>query len=55
MKMLHKHNLSNNTEHLRDKNHSDYSKMRQERIDGEYRKKMNKQNDLKQKQVYYSL
>lgn len=53
MRMLHKHNLSNSIQHLRSINHNDYSRIKNQRIDGEYRKKKNHEEDLKFKQVTY--
>lgn len=41
MRMLHKHNLSNSIQNLKNVNHNDYSRIKIQRVDGEYRKKKN--------------
>ena len=53
--MIHKSNLYNTIDYLKDRNKSDYSKIRKERIDGEYRKKVKKEEDLKEKHVKLNL
>lgn len=39
---------------LRDQNRSDYTQIRKERLDGEYRKRVNNEGDLRDKRVIYS-
>ena len=45
--MIHKSNLDNSISSLKDRNHNDYSRVRQARIDGEFSKKMQIDYDLK--------
>lgn len=47
IRMIHKSNLDNSIATLKDKNHSDYSRVRQARLDGEYSKRIQIDNDLK--------
>ena len=54
MKKAHKLNLSYNLEQIRQKNQADFSRIKKERIDGEHRKEINKQIDIKEKKVYSS-
>lgn len=49
--MIHKNNYESTINQLRDKNHSDYSRIRQERIDGEYSKRVQKNDDMQEKKV----
>ena len=52
---MHRSNLHNTIDYLKDRNKSDYSRIRKERIDGEYRKRINKEEDLKEKYVEFNL
>ena len=51
MRLMHKTNLDSTVSMVRERNHSDYTRIRNERIDGEYRKKSNKEEDLREKKV----
>ena len=42
MRLMHKTNLDSNISMMRDRNKSDYSRIRKERIDGEFSKRMDK-------------
>ena len=50
---MHKTNLDSNISMMRDRNKSDYARIRKERIDGEFSKRMDKESDLREKRDHW--
>ena len=53
MRLMHKTNLDSNISMMRDRNKSDYARIRKERIDGEFSKRMYKESDLREKRDHW--
>ena len=53
MRAMHRTNLESHQSMVRDRNRSDYSRIRQERLDGEFSKKVYREADLRDKRVYF--
>lgn len=51
MRIIHKNNITSQIQEIKERNSSDYSKVRKARIEGEYRKKVEKNNEFTEKRV----